>query len=140
MFKLNTFSNQLDQIENYAETIKEQERLYQEHCSQKRDTEINNLVNSEFKKAVKIVGDRLTMKKSHITYYSFCFRGINTYYQSRIYDITDKGILGDWNIHEMHGHTGYYYKKIELKNLGKILISWVKENLEKDNIKVNQEE
>jgi hypothetical protein len=138
MFNLNTFSEQLDKIETDADEAKEQERLYQERCAQKRDAEIDYLVNYEFKKAVKIVGDRLTIKKSHATYYAFTFRGINNkYYASRIYANTNKGILSDWDINESHGHVGYYNKKIDLKNLGKILISWVKENLKKDNIKID---
>jgi hypothetical protein len=137
MFNLNTFSDQLDKIEKDSQEAKEQERLYRERCEQKREIEIRNMVNYEFNKAVAIVGPRLMMKSSHATYYAFCFRGINTYYQTRIYANTNKGVLSDWDITESYGHVGYCAEKIALKNLGAILISWVKENLEKDNIQVD---
>lgn len=132
MFNFQNFSEQLDRIEtNIEEGIKKQKEILWEK-NRKRDLAIASKINYEFNNAVKVVGNRLTIKKSHETYYSFNFRGIKTYYTCRIYANNIENLK--WEISESAGHVGYYSKDIILGDLGKILVSWVTENLKKDNL------
>lgn len=104
-----------------------------EELEKKEEEDIENQINEEVAKAVKIIGHRLTMKKCHSTMYYFYFEGrkdatyafslckhLSASHRFEYYNYTFVKINGEFT----NFLDSYNGAKINLIHLSKLLIDW----------------